>query len=228
MAATYTWEDLLTYIHATIPRIQQNQFAPIFCQNIQAFMWDVADWRETIDDMPPFHPIPGEQDLTGPMVCLPSDFKGLRKCQLFQISADPPTEYPVPAGKDLAETSREDITESIAYEPSLNAIRLYPRFPQGFDASDWVFRCTYKKQPTKVTAATLTNTLPFDDDNFHVMADVGHFLLAKMNPARIREVPGLYQNAMLALEGMAEEEGLNLGQSVVAPAEPLDAFRGRF
>lgn len=225
--ATYTWEDLLAYLGQNVPRINEGMVGIILCNQIQNTIWDKCDWRQTISDMPPFHPILGEQDLMSPLVCPPSDFRGLRKCQAFQISSDPPITTDLNVLKDVKETWRMSLPEEICYDMARSCFRIFPRFPRGLDTSDWVIQCTYKRHPIKLTGATINTVIPFDDHYFQTLVDVGHWLAAKADPRRVREVPALQAQAEFSMEMKATEEGINLGTSPLVPEMPLDMFQGR-
>lgn len=226
MSRTYTWEDVLAYLYQNVPRVSESQVGPLVCNQILNMMWDKCDWRETMADMPPWHPIAGEQDHYSPLVCAPSDFRGLRKAQIFGIASDPPFEKALLVTKDLKETWYMALPDDISYDTARQCFRLFPRFPEGLDPTDWVIQCTYKKNPTKVTGATINSVIPFDDHYFQTLVDVGHYCLAKTDPRRIREYEALRAQAEYSLERKAAEEGINLGDQPIAPQFPLDAFKG--
>lgn len=224
MAKTYTWSDLLVYLNQSVPRIIETGYGAMLCQAIQSTVWSFADWKETIGEMPPFHPVSGQQDLVSPFVCLPDDFEGLRHCNLLDVSSDPPVPYEVVIRGDLPSSFRLEIPEAISFDEGRKCLRIFPGFASGPDITNYVFKCTYKKRAEKVTNARMGDLLPFDDDYLTMMVACGHYLMAVNNPGRLKEVPALYEQWFALAMDKAMDAGFNKGPIGVAPISPLDTF----
>ena len=173
MSQTYYYTDAINFIRPQVPATAEDQKAATICNIGTNLIWNAFDWRETIEQFPPFWLSAWTQDYGAPLVVIPSDFLGLREAQLTDLSNVPPAHYPMRVMKFLEPTHQMQLPRSISYEPSVNAFRVFPRVPSGLGAARFKIDGTYKKRPTLVTAATYTSTLlPFDDLYFQVWLEV--------------------------------------------------------
>lgn len=233
MGLTYTYADALNFIQPQVPATTQDQRAAMICNIGTNLIWNAFDWRETIEVLPPFWLTSWTQDYGAPLVIVPTDFLGLRMAQLTDLSSIPPRKYPLRVLKFLEPTHMKSLPSQISFEPSVNSFRLFPRVPDGLGSARWKIDGTYKKRPTLVTAANYTSTtLPFDDLYFQTWLEVlrwGAFSAvgdqragqAMIRPNGTVQYSGQLATAMAFINDMAGNEGFNLGDTTVAPSEPL-------
>lgn len=233
MALTSTYADALNFIQPQVPAVLQDQKAATICNIGTNLIWNSFDWRETLEILPPFWLTPWVQDYGAPMVAVPADFLGLREAQLTDLSNIPPLKSPIKVVKFLEPTHLKALPNMISYEPSVNSFRLFPRAPLGVGAGRWKIDGVYKKRPPLVTAQNYTATLlPFDDLYFQVWLEVLRWAAfsamgdqragaAMQGPSGAVQYSGQLATAMSFIHAMAANEGFNLGNSTVAPSEPL-------
>jgi len=238
MALTHTYADALNFLQPQIPAVTQDQKAATICNIGTNLIWNAADWRETIEVLPPFWLSPWVQDYGAPLVVVPSDFLGLRTAVLTDLSSIPPAKYPLRVMRFLEPTHMKTLPHAISYEPSVNSFRVFPRTPGGLGASRWKIDGTYKKRPALVTATNYTSTaLPFDDLYFQVWLEVLRWAgfsavgdqragAAVVRPNGSVQYSGQLATAMAFINGMAANEGFNLGDTSVAPSEGLSVGSG--
>ena len=219
MAKTFTYTDVLNVVGKAVPKTIEDQFSSLACNVGTNLAWYGYDWRESLKTLPPFYLIANEQDHKLPPAIVPSDFHGLRKCQLSQIQNTSIHKRPLDPTKDLQLTHIKDIPKSIAYEPSISGFRLFPRVPENMGAPEWFVEGTYKCRPTKITNVTLSTTLPFDDMYFNVLVECVRwgFQMLSGSPVAAQQLP----LALTAIDQMATQEGLNDGDPRISPSEAL-------
>ncbi len=218
MASTYSWSDLITFVGQSFPRLQADAAGALICDLMQSAIWDKADWRFALKTMPPFYLVGIQQDYVAPSVVVPTDFLGLRSALLVYNGTEPATTYPpLKVLRYLQKTYAQGRTQSISYESELGGFRIFPRCPSGIGVMDYQIECTYKKNPVKVTTATLMNTMPWDDQYMGVAVEGMKYFL---KPSA-QQTDADLQRFLAAIEGMAEHEAINLGDQPISPAEPL-------
>jgi len=231
MAKTFTYTDVLTVIGKSLPKAIEDQFSSLAANIGTNLIWYGFDWRDSIKTLPPFYLIANEQDHNIPLATVPSNFHGLRKCQLRHYTEGAIAEFDLFIAKDLLVTHIKAIPHSISYEPTVAGFRVFPRVPANIGAPEWFIEGTYKSRPTKITNATLNTVLPFDDMYFNVMVEAVRwaFLMLSGSPQAgqvqmqngqiIRS--GQIANALAAIEQMATQEGINDGDVRIYPNEAL-------
>lgn len=218
MAKTYTWADLISYASQSYPRLIADSNGAMICDMVNSKIWSMADWRVSLVTMPPFYLVALNQDYAAPTVVVPSDFLGLRSALLIYNGTEPATVYPpLTVMRYLDKTYIQGRTKDISYQSDIGGFRIFPRCPSGIGVMDYQIECTYKKIPTRVTAATLMSTLPFEDQYFNVFLEGMKFYLKPVS----QQNPQDYQNFMMSISAMAAAEAVNLGEQPIAPKEPL-------
>lgn len=238
MAQTYTYADALNFLRTQIPATTEDQKAATICNIGTNLIWNAYDWRETMAILPPFWLSPLIQDYGQPLIAVPTNFLGLREAQLTDLSTVPPAHYPIRVMKFLEPTATIGLPSDISYEPSTHAFRVYPRVPAALGASRFKIDGVYKIRPTLVTAANYTSTtLPFDDLYFQVWLEVLRWAAmsatgnqnqgaATKGPAGQTLYSGQLATAMGFINSMAANEGMNLGDTTVAPSQGLSVGSG--
>ena len=243
MASTYTYADAINFIRPQVPATAEDQKAATICNIGTNLIWNAYDWRETIAILPPFWLSPRIQDYGQPLISVPTNFLGLREAQLTDLSGVPPAHYPLRVMRFLEPTHALQLPHAISYEPSVHAFRVFPRVPNALGAARFKIDGTYKIRPTLVTTATYTSTaLPFDDIYFQVWLEVLRWAAfsaagdqrqgaASKSPDGRTVFSGQLATAIGFINGMAMAEGMNLGDTTVAPSEALsiggDMWLGR-
>lgn len=243
MALTHTYADALNFIRPQAPAVAEDQKAAMICNIGTNIIWNMYDWRETIERLPSFWLTPWEQDYGAPLVVVPSDFMGLRTATLVDMASNPAARWPMKVMKYLEPTHSLVLPKTIAYEPSIPGFRVFPRTPNGLGSGRFKVDGTYKKRPELVTASTYTALpLPFDDLYFQVWIEVLRWATfsatgnpnagaATVSPSGQVVYSGQLGTAMAMINRMAANEGFNLGETTVAPSEPLsiggDSWAGR-
>jgi len=219
MAKTYTYADVLNAIQKQVPRSTEDVNAATICNMAQNMIWNAYDWRESLAELPPFFLIPNVQDYYKPFYNLPDDFHGLRKAFLTRTVSVPPFRQELSVIKDLRITHARYVPHAIGYLPEFHGLRVFPRFPENSGATDWMIEGTYKKKPVKISASNLSNTLPFDDVYFQVWIEAAKW--ASFSLAGDPREDKQWQKMVIAIQGMAENEGLELGDPSLYPSEPF-------
>lgn len=229
---TLYYGDVFSIVARQISRNVEDSHAAYICNVATNLIWTRYDWRESLVVLPPFYLIPNEQDHGTPAVTVPSNFMGLRKASLVQLTSDPPTEMPLKVIRDLERTHVRQLPTAIGYVPAVGAFRVFPRVPSNAGVPQFCITGEYKKRPPRVGATNLfTTLLPFDD--MYMQAMVEAMKWAAYNFAgdqRAGEVgfnmghevfSGQLAKAMQAIDEMARNEGLEGGDPAISPAEPL-------
>src|SRR5579883_1846738 len=232
MAQTYTVAEALSLISRQIGKSVENDYAAYLANVAQNVIWNRYDWRESLAELPPFYLIANEQEYGPPAVVIPSDFQGLREAYLINLNGIPAKREPIKVLRDIRLTHAEALPGFIGYEPARKLFRVFPRVPSGVGSTAFLIDGTYKTKPTKITPDKLQTTLiPWDDDYLQVfLAALKWAAYDAASDPRAGKVT--LQNGMAAYDGqlgvmhdlidqMAQNEGLNLGDPAIAPAEPL-------
>lgn len=220
MARTYVYQDVIDLVSRQVPRIVESDAATFISNMAMAEIYKRYDFRETLGVLPPFFLVPNTQDYGSPAVVVPTDFLGIRKAYLVRLNTTPVYRQSLQPIKDLELTTVRGIPGAIGYEPATASLRLFPCAPENLGAPDWIVTGEYKKRPTKVTPGTLSSALlPFDDMYLLTMSEVFKWI-AWTVAGDPRAQPQLLL-AERAMVEMASNESLELGDVVLAPAEPL-------
>lgn len=212
---TYTFGELLRIAGDEISMRVQDEKAAVILNRAVNLIWKRYDWRETLDDLPPFYLIPSEQDHGAPAVSIPADFHGLRTAYVVRLNTTPPDRTPLKVVQFTDLTASRYLPQTISFRPETNAFRLFPRVPENIGAPEYLIDGMYKKHPTKVSASTMHATIwPFDDLYFDV------FIEAIKHAAAPRDKEQLML-AYQKIDEMAANEGLELGEPIIAPSEAL-------
>lgn len=230
---SYTWQDILNQVTQFQNRHLDSAFSVALANKALVSIWNFADWRETMADLPPFWLAPLLQDYGAPAAVIPDDFLGLRSAHLVQVNSDPMGRTPVLPKRKLERTHWQGFPDEISYEASVKKFRLFPLPPANMAASAYLIDGTYKKKPARITAAGLNSTLiPWDDIYQDVVYQVvlWKYLQLTGNPAagnvQAQKGGGIVYTGQMgvaydALMNMVEEEAINLGEETVHPMETL-------
>ncbi len=238
MAKTYTYLDAWNLARKQVSSSTEADHAAAVCNLATNEIWNSWDWREALDDLPPFYLVPSEQDYGAPAVVIPADFMGLREAFIVSTNSEPAYRQELEVIKDLRAISARQRPHAIGYEPSKNVFRLFPRVPDSFVAPTYMVDGIYKKRPTKITAANIqATTLPFDDVFLSVMLDSLKWAAMRIGgdqragEVQIRQngqrvYTGQYGIMKERIEEMAQTEAVDLGNPVIAPKESYPMMRG--
>lgn len=219
MASTYRWSDLLNFVAQSNPRLTADSNGAMICDLVNSTVWGRADWRVSLVTMKPFYLIPLQQDYVAPYISMPTDFLGLRSATLTFNSNEPPTTYPpMMIDRYLTLTYAQSRPTSICYQQTTGGLRIFPKPPSGIGPMDYQIECTYKKNPTKVTAANLSSTgPPFDDQYIHVFIEGIKYFIKPTS----QQKPEDLVNFIGLIDVMLSHENTNLGDQGLSPREPL-------
>lgn len=223
MGQTYYYSDVVNMISPNISRNVEASTAAHVCNIVTNEIWKRFDWRESLATLPPFYLVPREQDYGAPAVSVPTDFMGLRQAFYTNLNSSPVYYFPLTYARDLGTTSVEGFPTSISYQRDKAAFRVFPLVPANFGAPYYMITGTYKKEPTKVTAANYTNTyLPFEDIYLEVWLEGLKWAFWNLQgDQRAMDQYGLFR---IAIEQMASNEGLELADPILAPREGLVGY----
>ena len=191
--------------------------------------WTTYPWRDTLAELPPFYPIPGEADHVTPDIQIPSNFWALDVVMLKQINGD---EYDLRISNKLPRASYEDWPTAIAYVPEIAGFRLHPLPNAGMSAPWCQIEGTYKKKPPTVTDDNFdTDALPLDEmyqDVYEQAVRYKYFeTLGDSRAGEVAYVRGIPQYTgqlgryMAAVQTAIGRENLHRGKEIDAPAEGL-------
>lgn len=218
---TYTLGDVINAASASIPRIAEEKYVDIISNATQAAIWSRFDWRETMGVVPPFWCVPDQQDYGAPAVIIPADFLGIRKAFQFNLQTYPQQPGILAPLRELDITGARGPSDAIAYNKDTQKFRL-SRLPDGgMSSPKWVVSASYKKRPTKITKSNYATFPLFSDDQYfdvwvsQMKAAATKFVTTLTNKDQ------LLQEATIDLLKMASNEGMNLGDTPIAPAESL-------
>lgn len=219
MASSYRWVDLINYVAQSSPRLVADANAALLCDMVNSFIWAKADWRISLAKIPPFFVVPLQQDYVSPYISMPTDFLGLRAGTLTYNGTEPPLTYPpLMIDRYLSLTYSQGRIESLSYEASTGGIRVYPRPVSGIGPMDWQVECTYKKNPAKVTAATLASLgPPFDDQYFNTYVEGLKYWIKPASQQKQEDMA----NFIGMIDVMAAHEAVNTGDQPLSPRTPL-------
>lgn len=216
---TFTFDNIIRMVNRQVPKNVMDDHAADICNLAYNQIWHKYDWRESLKTLPPFYLIPGEQDVGAPFASVPTDFAGLRKADFVYVASDPPTRKPLKVIKDLNITHVQYFPHAIDYNMDTQAFRVFPRCQINIGAPYCQIEGTYKTVATKITPATLTNTLPTKDDLIQMWIEGIRW--AAFNFAGDQKTGQQLQIFMLSMEECAKNEGLELGDVNLSPSEPL-------
>lgn len=217
MAVTRTFSEALSI--AGIGRKIEDDQAPYILSAAVTELWNSYDWRETLASLPPFFLIPGEQDYGPPFSIIPADFRGLRKAYLVQAVSNPPNRRELAIVRDVRQTEVLNLPTEIGYEPSTSSFRIFPRAANNIGGAQFLIEGTYKKRAPIFNPTNLTGTIIFDDEYFPTI--VSGIKWASYQLSDDQRAGRKFQEFRSLIDEMAEREGLDLGDPVIAPAEPL-------
>jgi hypothetical protein len=227
MARTYYYSDVINLVAPNVQRSGENSVASHICNVVTNEIWTKFDWRESLENLPPFYLVPGEQDYGAPAAAVPSDYLGLRRVFYTNLNNSPVFFFPLTVMRDLDTTELQGIPHSITYLRESRAFRVFPRTPDNFGAPWHMITGTYKKRPQKITASNFTATLlPFDDIYLDVW--VQGLKWGFWNLSGDERGPGQYRIFQAAIDEMASSEGLELADPSLSPREPLVPWYGAF
>jgi hypothetical protein len=221
MGRTYTFGDAVNVVGPSYNRLKNDDIMLHAVNLALNEVWSSYDWRESIVDLPPFWLYPGEQDYGRPASVIPSDFSGLRTATLVEVGGLVRTPLKVIRG-DMDATNLHGLPREIGYNKEKTAFRVFPRTPEGTSSTLYLIDGAYKKEATKITPATIQNTLlPWDDADFATYVATLKWAVRFLNDDPVADQ--YYGRAQYMIRQMAQQEGLEMGDPTVAPYEPLVA-----
>jgi hypothetical protein len=230
MSSTYTVSDAVALVKEIYRGTIWDHAGPMLADIAQSIVWNAADWKQTLADLPPFWLVPQEQDYAAPADC-----QGLRSTYLVHVTTDPIYRTPpLNIKKDLDPTYYVGVPTEISFDQASNKIRLYPSPAEFMASPEWLVEGTYKKTPTKITSSNIgTALVPIDDRFFDVFRKaLAYAFLDSLSDPRAGQIQydrrsrsyiatGALGSLRMALLDMAESENIDLGDEVIAPSEPL-------
>ena len=217
MASTMTAGQALDIVSMRYKGLQQEGFGPRFADEVQAYIWYRFPWRQSLSELPPFHPVLEEPDYGPPTSAVPPDFYGFHDVWLRYRDGSTKTLTPM---KDLAVSPVAGIPEAISYQAERYSFRLYPR--PSITAPEWWVEGIYKKTPTKITTANVNSYLiPWDDLYFAVFRQ-GLIWKVKDEILGDPAAPGEFAKFETFVQRMAAAEGMQLGVTIVHPHSGLE------
>jgi hypothetical protein len=230
MAKTYTYGDVISLISTQIPKVAEEDKAAFILNMALNKIWKRYDWPESLAALPPFALTPGEQDHGAPTAAVPADFYGLRQANLVELAGVPARRTPLHVRRDLALTDFTGMPAEISWEPSVLAFRVFPRVPESIGSPIHMIDGKYKIRPTKLASSVLHSTLlPFDDVYMNVWVETAKWAAWNLagNPmagevaysSRGASYSGQLAKAIHAIDEMASDAGLILGDAVITPSE---------
>jgi hypothetical protein len=227
-----TWQDVLSIAGRKAPRAVVDDYGAYIANMTLNWVWDKYDWRESMATLPPFYLVPNEQDYGAPTVAIPSNFYGLRWCNLVRSDNIPPYRQPLELIKDLQTTHIRYLPHAICYVPEKQAFRLFPRIPDNIGSPTYFIEGVYKIRPGIIQANALATTpLPFDDIYFQMWVETCKWVIFQSeNDPRAGAITdsngqinatGQAAIMMQMVDWVASREGLEMGNPTISPAEPL-------
>jgi hypothetical protein len=221
MASTYTIADALSVANRTMPRAIEADHAAYVANIALNKIWHAYDWRVSLATLPPFWLIPLIQDYGAPFYAVPTDFYGLRQAYLVQTSSTPlPRRMELKVIKNLRKEYLRGLPRDIGYIMDTRSFRVYPQIGENIGSTQFLIDGVYKKLAPQVTSTTLQSTyVPFDDIYLSTFIDALRWGAAQVagSPDRAAKLQELNQS----IYDMANAEGMELGNQVVAPSEGL-------
>lgn len=234
MAYTYTYAQALNAVTRNVPKVLEDQYSAIACNMAMSLIWDAADWRESVEMLPPFYLQPGDQDHGPPLAIVPDDFQGLRRAQIQDYTGRVYVDLAV--SQNLNECYVKTIPTAISYESNKKAFRLYPRVSNGYGAPTYMVTGTYKKKAVQITNSTLNTLLPLDDKYFDVWIEAirwAFFVLdgnQRAGALTIQDGRKVYTGQLATVMNLIDRavgiQETNDGENRIHPARPLVFPRG--
>lgn len=240
MARTITFGKLISALQYQIPRMKEENFAADYCAQLINKIWEFADWRESLAELPPFYLVGDVQSYGPPIYAIPTDFQGLRQASLVQLTDGANivlNKTPLATKTRQQGPIRYGIPEVLSYEPSLSMFKVFPILPVNTNTNQFMVEGVYKTLPktnlvdlytgvgTPLLASQLTREnytkalLPLDDRHYNTMEAIMS-TIAKQ-PANMNERLANEQYIRMLLEDAAVKEGFEIGGAIFSPDEPL-------
>jgi hypothetical protein len=230
----YTFAEVFNMTNVTKSRnIEEAYKAPIL-NTAQNMIWRQFDWTWTLKKLNPFWLIPRIQDYGAPFVAVPTDFDGLRECRVAYISPGSDSLMrPLTIRKTIDLTGSLGVPSAITYQADQTAFRVYPRPDDSVSSPRYMINGTYKKTPTQLTVNNYqTTSIPSEDKFLEMWRKVINWAYLDFSadpraggiqimPSGVPNYYGAYGEAFAAMHQAAAEEGLKLGDPMIAPSEPL-------
>jgi hypothetical protein len=218
MARTLTVATALNLAKIRFKNLVEDGLGARFADEIIAYMWTRYPWRESLEELPPFHLTRDEADYGAPLLAVPADFYGLHDVRVR--SYDNYVSDPLFVHKELRYDGSVGIPSSIAYQKEIKGFRVHP-VPNVGGAGWWV-EGSYKKLPVKVTNSNVASyVLPWDDIYFGVFrAGLAWKIADEIQADPKAEMKFVMFSRML--ERMAMDEGVHEGGVILAPSDALE------
>lgn len=218
--STYTIADALNIANRTMPRAIEDANAAVIATAAISHIWKRYDWRETMNELPPFWLLPNRQDYGPPFYAVPQDFYGLREAYLVQTTSTPVTRWELFILRNPRKEYVQGLQNAIGYVPETRSFRVYPMPPANIGATNFLIDGTYKMRPPLITAAALQTTLvPWND--MYIMEFVTALRWAAAKLAGSSQATQQMEELDLLIDQMAGAEGLELGDQPIYPAESI-------
>jgi len=216
MARTMTPGTAISLLQAKYRQLPDG-FGARFCDEIHSHMWLRYAWRESIEELPPFHLTDGEAYYGPPLLAVPPDYYSLHEAWLVSANYD---QHPLKIQANLTPTMATGWPNKIGYDKARGSFVLSPR--PSVTAPDWWVTGVYKKNPAKITNNNLNSyTLPWDDVYYEVFR-TGVEWKFKEEISRDKDWP-LVRQAFYGLLGeMAVAEGVAEGVTQIVPEFGLE------
>jgi len=246
MARTITFGKLISALQHQIPRMKEEIFAADYCGQLINKIWDFADWRESLAELPPFYVVGDRQDYGAPIYAIPSDFQGLRMATLVQlVDGDNSVVFnktPMATKTRQQGAIRYGTPDVLSYEPSSSTFKVFPILPANVPTNQFMVEGVYKTLPrtnlldtykgvgipllaSQINRENYTKALlPLDDRHYNTMEAVMSTIAR--SPANANERLANDQYIHMLLEEAAIKEGFEIGSGTFSPDEPLSSYRG--
>lgn len=223
MASTLRYSDIMNLVQRHVLRNVEDSMAANIVSAGMNMIWQAYDWRESLADITPFYLIPGRQDYPSDIITIPEDIHGLKQVFLVRLNGEEVYKQPLSVLRQVERTNFQTLPNTISYMTTLtndkSGYRVHPRPATNYGAPYYLIEGTYKKRSPSIDAAGLNDVIPFDDQYQGVLYSVfvywGKYLMGSQD---VEQAANL---AVMNINTMANNEGLNDGELHFAPRLPL-------
>lgn len=229
----FRWLDALNAVSIVSPgRIEGHQ--PYIINKASHLIWRSYNWICYISPLPPFWLSPGMNTYGSPVYELPTDFHALLSAYIWNIEDQTvEQELKILRDRQASETSCY-FPDIITYDRATRYLRFYPGVSDSIDNCTYLVKGSYKKYYDRVEADNLTSlVIPFPHIYFPAVQKVVEWALLDYikdprageiqtdNNNRIISANGSLAQALNAINSIAFDEGMSLGNNTVSPDEPF-------
>lgn len=225
---TRTYQDLLRAIEPVIPRAHIEQLGIDVINAAVGRLWSAFPWRQSIGVIPPFYLLPEVAEYPDVISNQPRDMAAILTAW-YEDRTNPsaPVRFTLIVTRDVERArvfgrphavSRREYWRASPDAP-MSSYVIFPVPPPGIEPPHHVIGGTYKRAQPIVSAASISQLLPFEDTCFADLVSIARITAWEFtgDPRAKDALPIL----TATYSSLAAREGFELGPQTITAAEPF-------